>query len=115
MQITQKKQWKNITSKNKGRGNVSATAGGAGGIWGENTANFEYVEMRNEGTVSGTGSTNTNSGTLTINNGTYSAGEGSLYNITVWAHNGAHVVINDITIEGNHPINFSNFSAFLFF
>ena len=39
---------------------------------------------------------------VTINGGSYNAGEGSLYNIAIWAHNGAHVIINDgIFTSGN--------------
>lgn len=49
---------------------------------------------------------------VTINGGYYDAGCGSLYNITVWAHNGSKVVINggefvtgaDVNGEANHVI-----------
>lgn len=49
---------------------------------------------------------------LVINDGYYNAGSGSLYNIAVWAHNGAHVVINDgefvtgadVNGEANHVV-----------
>ena len=49
---------------------------------------------------------------VTINGGYYNAGSGSLYNIAVWAHNGAHVIINDgefvtgadVNGEANHVV-----------
>jgi hypothetical protein len=49
---------------------------------------------------------------VTINDGVYDAGSGSLYNIAIWAHNGAKVVINngvfktgaDVNGEANHVI-----------
>ena len=49
---------------------------------------------------------------VTINGGYYDAGAGSLYNIAVWAHHGAKVIINggefvtgaDVNGEANHVI-----------
>ena len=40
-----------------------------------------------------------------INGGSYNAGSGSMYNITVWAHNGSHVVINDGTFKTGADVN----------
>ena len=42
---------------------------------------------------------------VTINGGSYNAGEGSLYNIAIWAHNGAHVIINDGTFTSGNDVN----------
>lgn len=48
----------------KNEGEVKAEAGGAGGIFGKNEANIQYVEFVNSGTVTGTvGDTGTLSGT----------------------------------------------------
>ena len=49
---------------------------------------------------------------VTINGGKYNAGQGSLYNIAVWAHNGSSIVINggefitgnDVNGEANHVV-----------
>ena len=49
---------------------------------------------------------------VTINGGKYNAGQGSLYNIAVWAHNGSSIVINggefitgnDVNGEANHAV-----------
>ena len=49
---------------------------------------------------------------VTINDGYYDAGSGSLYNIAVWAHNGSKITINngvfktgaDVNGEANHVI-----------
>ena len=42
---------------------------------------------------------------VTINGGSYNAGEGSLYNIAIWAHNGAHVIINDGIFTSGNDVN----------
>jgi hypothetical protein len=42
---------------------------------------------------------------VTINGGTYDAGAGSLYNITVWAHHNAKVVINDGSFKTGADVN----------
>lgn len=49
---------------------------------------------------------------VTINGGRYNAGQGSLYNIAVWAHNGSSIIINggefitgdDVNGEANHVV-----------
>jgi hypothetical protein len=49
---------------------------------------------------------------IVINGGKYNAGQGSLYNIAVWAHNGSSIVINggefitgnDVNGEANHAV-----------
>lgn len=49
---------------------------------------------------------------VTINGGKYNAGQGSLHNIAVWAHNGSSIVINggefiignDVNGEANHAV-----------
>lgn len=42
---------------------------------------------------------------VTINNGYYDAGSGSLYNIAVWAHNNSKIIINDGEFVTGNDIN----------
>lgn len=42
---------------------------------------------------------------VTINGGSYNAGEGSLYNITIWAHNKSTIIINDGYFTSGNDVN----------
>lgn len=42
---------------------------------------------------------------VTINGGVYCAGEGSLYNIAVWAHNNSKIIINDGYFSSGKDVN----------
>ena len=76
-----------------------------------NTVEVHRTEVNTEGSVYAVRADGSDV-IVTINGGEYDAGSGSLFNIAVWAHNGAKVIINngvfitgdDVNGEYNHCV-----------